>query len=59
MIFKCALFRLGTYFGKVTRENGWFYGVTMLTVIALATLMIFLVQRFLSVQRRSKWAEKP
>lgn len=39
-----ALFLLGIYLGKVARENGWLYGVAMLTVGAFTALMIFLIQ---------------
>lgn len=39
-----ALFLLGIYLGKVARENGWLYGVAMLTVDAFTALIIFLIQ---------------
>jgi len=39
-----ALFLLGIYLGKVARENGWLYGVAMLTVGAFTALIIFLIQ---------------
>jgi len=41
-----TLFLLGIYLGKVARENGWFYGVAMLTVGAFTALIIFLIQLF-------------
>ena len=44
-----TLFLLGIYLGKVAKENGWLYGVAMLTVGAFAALMIFLIQLFLAV----------
>jgi predicted membrane protein (TIGR00267 family) len=44
-----SLFLLGIYLGKVARENGWLYGVAMLTVGAFTALMIFLIQLFSSV----------
>lgn len=39
-----SLFLLGIYLGKVARENGWLYGVAMLTVGAFTALIIFLIQ---------------
>ena len=39
-----ALFLLGIYLGKIARENGWLYGVAMLTVGAFTALIIFLIQ---------------
>jgi predicted membrane protein (TIGR00267 family) len=42
-----TLFLLGIYLGKVARENGWLYGVAMLTVGAFTALMIFSIQLFL------------
>ena len=39
-----TLFLLGIYLGKVARENGWLYGVAMLTVGAFTALIIFLIQ---------------
>jgi putative membrane protein (TIGR04086 family) len=39
-----SLFLLGIYLGKVARENGWLYGVAMLTVGASTALIIFLIQ---------------
>lgn len=42
-----TLFLLGIYLGKVARENGWLYGVMMLTVGALTALIIFLIQLLL------------
>ena len=39
-----TLFLLGTYLGKVARENGWLYGATMLTVGAFTALIILLIQ---------------
>ena len=44
-----TLFLLGIYLGKVAKENGWLYGVAMLTVGAFTALMIFLIQLFLAV----------
>jgi predicted membrane protein (TIGR00267 family) len=44
-----TLFLLGIYLGKVAKENGWLYGVAMLTVGAFTALMIFLMQLFLGV----------
>jgi len=41
-----TLFMLGIYLGRVAREDGWFYGVVMLTVGAFAALIIFLIQLF-------------
>jgi len=42
-----TLFLLGIYLGKTARENGWFYGVAMLTVGAFTALIVFLIQLFL------------
>ncbi|MEM2987426.1 MAG: hypothetical protein QXK26_00120 [Candidatus Bathyarchaeia archaeon] len=42
-----VLFLLGIYLGKIAKENGWLYGVAMLTVGALTALIIFLIQLFL------------
>ena len=39
-----TLFLLGIYLGKIARENGWLYGVTMLTVGGFTALIIFLIQ---------------
>ena len=44
-----TLFLLGIYLGKVAKENGWFYGVAMLTVGAFTALIVFLIQLFLGV----------
>ncbi len=44
MLSLASLFLLGIYLGKVARENGWIYGVAMLTVGAFTALIIFLVQ---------------
>jgi VIT1/CCC1 family predicted Fe2+/Mn2+ transporter len=41
-----TLFLLGIYLGKVARENGWFYGVAMLTAGAFTALIVFLIQLF-------------
>jgi len=41
-----TLFLLGMYLGKVAKENGWFYGIAMLTVGAFTALIIFLIQLF-------------
>jgi VIT1/CCC1 family predicted Fe2+/Mn2+ transporter len=41
-----TLFLLGIYLGKVAKENGWLYGVAMLTVGAFTALIIFLIQLF-------------
>lgn len=40
------LFLLGIYLGKVAKENGWLYGVAMLTVGALTAVIILLIQLF-------------
>ena len=42
-----TLFLLGIYLGKVAKENGWLYGVAMLTVGAFTALIVFLIQSFL------------
>jgi len=42
-----TLFLLGIYLGKIAKENGWFYGVAMLTVGAFTALIVFLIQLFL------------
>lgn len=39
-----TLFLLGTYLGKVARENGWLYGLAMITVGAIAALVLFFIQ---------------
>lgn len=39
-----TLFLLGIYLGKIAKENGWFYGVTMLTVGAFTAIIILLIQ---------------
>lgn len=39
-----TLFLLGIYLGKVARENGWLYGLMMLTVGGLTALIIFFIQ---------------
>lgn len=44
-----TLFLLGIYLGKVAKENGWLYGVAMLTVGAFTALIVFLIQLFLAV----------
>jgi predicted membrane protein (TIGR00267 family) len=44
-----TLFLLGMYLGKVAKENGWLYGVAMLTVGAFTALIIFLIQLFVTV----------
>ena len=41
-----TLFLLGIYLGKVARENGWFYGIAMLTAGAFTALIVFLIQVF-------------
>jgi len=41
-----TLFLLGIYLGKVAKENGWIYGVIMLTIGAFTALIIFLIQLF-------------
>jgi len=41
-----TLFLLGIYLGKVARENGWFYGLAMLTAGAFTALIVFLIQLF-------------
>ncbi len=42
-----VLFLLGTYLGKIAKENGWLYGIAMITVGALTALIILLVQLLL------------
>ena len=42
-----TLFLLGIYLGKVAKENGWLYGVAMLTVGAFTAVIVFLIQLFL------------
>jgi len=44
-----VLFLLGTYLGKIAKENGWIYGIAMLTVGAFTALIIFLIQLFWSI----------
>jgi predicted membrane protein (TIGR00267 family) len=44
-----SLFLLGIYLGKVAKENGWLYGIMMITVGALTALMIFFIQLLCSV----------
>ncbi|MDH5793707.1 MAG: hypothetical protein OEZ18_03990 [Candidatus Bathyarchaeota archaeon] len=39
-----TLFLLGMYLGKVAKENGWLYGVAMLTVGAFTALIVFFIQ---------------
>ncbi len=39
-----TLFLLGIYLGKIAKENGWFYGVVMLTVGAFTAIIILLIQ---------------
>ncbi len=39
-----TLFLLGIYLGRVARDNGWLYGVAMLTVGAFTALIVFLIQ---------------
>jgi len=49
--FACSLitlFLLGIYLGKVARDNGWFYGIAMLTVGAFTALIVFIIQLFLA-----------
>lgn len=41
-----TLFLLGIYLGKVARENGWFYGLLMLTAGGFTALIVFLIQLF-------------
>ncbi|MEM3701068.1 MAG: VIT1/CCC1 transporter family protein [Candidatus Bathyarchaeia archaeon] len=43
-----VLFLLGIYLGKIARENGWLYGVAMVSVGALTALIIFIIQLFLA-----------
>lgn len=40
------LFLLGIYLGKVAKENGWLYGMAMLTVGAFTAVIILLIQLF-------------
>jgi len=42
-----TLFLLGIYLGKISKENGWLYGVAMLIVGAFTALIIFFIQIFL------------
>ena len=42
-----SLFLLGIYLGKIAKENGWLYGVAMITVGVPTALIIFLIQLFL------------
>ncbi|MEM3770075.1 MAG: VIT1/CCC1 transporter family protein [Candidatus Bathyarchaeia archaeon] len=42
-----VLFFLGIYLGRIAKENGWLYGIAMITVGALTALIVFLVQLFL------------
>lgn len=42
-----TLFLLGIYLGKVAKENGWLYGIAMLTVGALTAIIVLLIQLFL------------
>jgi len=42
-----SLFLLGIYLGKIAKENGWLYGITMIAVGALTALVILLIQLFL------------
>ena len=44
-----TLFALGLYLGKTAKENGWFYGLIMLTVGLFTVAVICLVQLFLGV----------
>ena len=41
-----TLFLLGIYLGKVAKENGWFYGLLMLTAGGFTALIVFLIQLF-------------
>jgi predicted membrane protein (TIGR00267 family) len=43
------LFLLGLYLGKVARENGWFYGIAMLTAGAFTALIVLIIQLFESL----------
>ncbi|MGB9684842.1 MAG: VIT1/CCC1 transporter family protein [Candidatus Bathyarchaeales archaeon] len=38
-----TLFLLGIYLGKVAKENGWLYGIAMITVGALTAIIILLI----------------
>jgi len=42
-----TLFLLGIYLGKISKENGWLYGIAMLIVGAFTALIIFFIQIFL------------
>jgi len=42
-----TLFLLGIYLGKISKENGWLYGIAMLIVGAFTALVIFFIQIFL------------
>jgi predicted membrane protein (TIGR00267 family) len=44
-----SLFLLGIYLGKVAKENGWLYGIMMITVGALTAVVIFFIQLLWSV----------
>ncbi|MGQ9538835.1 MAG: VIT1/CCC1 transporter family protein [Candidatus Bathycorpusculaceae bacterium] len=47
MLSMGTLFLLGIYLGKVAKENGWLYGIAMLTVGALTAIIVLLIQLFL------------
>jgi len=40
------VFLLGTYLGRVAKENSWFYGMGMLTAGAFTALIVFVIQLF-------------
>ena len=41
-----TIFLLGIYLGRVAKENGWFYGMAMLTAGAFTALIVFVIQLF-------------
>jgi len=42
-----TLFLLGIYLGKIAKENGWLYGIAMISVGAFTAMIILLIQLFL------------
>ena len=46
MLSASTLFLLGAYLGRIAKENGWFYGIAMLTAGAFTALIVFLIQLF-------------
>lgn len=41
-----TIFLLGIYLGRVAKENGWFYGIAMLTAGAFTALIVLVIQLF-------------